>query len=579
MASLTAEPERPGRDQPPEDEAAYLPDTADPYWDELTADTTRQLARLRRGHRRQRLGSIATLVYGLLLIGFFYGASYASYTLHAAESGHPYGRFSPQILLAAPAGLLAGCALLLVALARDATWRGPVLLDEASVLWLLPLPIRRAALLRPKLWFAAGVAAVAGALLGAALGFVAHVTDLGPLGGDVAAGVAGVTLIALLGTAVATLVERYAGEPGSARRQALLWAAPVLLAGQAALAAGGRASTVAQAVELWSGPWGWAAQPLVVAVRAPGGDWLSPPIALALLALLTLAALVAAHRQVGAISYPALRARAGTMASVRGALYAVELRQAGLAVQAARGAGFRRGLRLRPPRWRWALVPWRDLTALLRAPGRVAWSALALFAALGLTLLAARAHGAQAMVVALLLALVAGYLAAAQLVESARLDGDDPRRAAALPYPFAVLAMWHAVVPCCVLLGLGAVGVGLAVLAGAPALPGLLVVALTPGLVGAALVSAYRGPTPAGLLVGVETPTGNTGPAQVVVWYLRGPLTVIGFGVVQFVLALRADARGGGLGHVLAEALPWSVLAAFVFLGWARRRAQRLQRS
>jgi hypothetical protein len=162
-----------------------------------------------------------------------------------------------------------------------------------------------------------------------------------------------------------------------------------------------------------------------------------------------------------------------------------------------------------------------------------------------------------------LAALVAGYLGAAQLVEAARLDADDPRLVASLPQRASTVASAHLVTPLAVILAtLAPAGVA-ALVWGPPSAPASLatLAMAAPALVGAALVSAYRGDVPPGILIGVSSPTGDTGPIQAVFWYLRGPLTVI---------ALLAPLSLG-----LPATLTCSV-GAVVMIGWAVTRARKV---
>ncbi|MFI5621307.1 hypothetical protein [Streptomyces sp. NPDC051567] len=156
-----------------------------------------------------------------------------------------------------------------------------------------------------------------------------------------------------------------------------------------------------------------------------------------------------------------------------------------------------------------------DATALPRAPGRTARAVV--WAAVAVALLCL--DGVPAPVT--LTALPAGYLAAAQLAEPARLEADDVRRAAHLP--------WSAPgpVPAAGLLVLS--GLGAAVAAGTGLWSDRLLVpaAPVPALVGAALVSAYRGPVPAHLMLGSATPLGDTGPLGALLRQVRGPLVTL----------------------------------------------------
>ena len=168
-------------------------------------------------------------------------------------------------------------------------------------------------------------------------------------------------------------------------------------------------------------------------------------------------------------------------------------------------------------------VPWRDVLGWLRDPARPAWSALQLAAAYLTASIAATARGwAQAALV--LLTLVAAYGSAGQLVEAARLDVDDVNRSRVLPLRYPSLMLRHALAPALVLLLAGGIGCLLVAVLGGAVLPAALVLACLPALVLAAIASACKGLLPVRLLVGAETPMGNTAPGQVLFWYLRAPI-------------------------------------------------------
>ena len=225
---------------------------------------------------------------------------------------------------------------------------------------------------------------------------------------------------------------------------------------------------------------------------------------------------------------------------------------------------------LRPPRSRLLVLPWRDLTALVRAPGRLAWSALLALAAVGLGALAVRApHAAR---LPLAGALTFGYLAAAGLCESARLDGDDPGRSSQLPFRFDTLVPWHAVVPCLALAVLaGGPAVVLAVLAGRVRLLALVAVTI-PVLVGGALVSSFRGQLEGEMFGGFETPLGSSAGIMITLWYVTGPLLAIA-PMIVFCNSAISSARPGRTVQ--------AVVLSAALAGWlwtiAVRRARRLK--
>jgi hypothetical protein len=536
-----------------------------------TTLTLRELRRMRRGHLRERASDTAyTLYISVMLLAIYGGGVYSKFSALAAEGG---GRVDPvRTLAAAGPALVAVHLLAVLAVARDALWRGPVTLSAPTVAWLLPLPIDRGRLVRPRFRVAIGAAVLVGAAVGVVEALVLGATGGIPVPRLVGAAVGDGALLGLLAGAVSGLVVRY-----RAAATAVRWASPPVaavalgLAATAYLAWNGHSIGAITTVAEWSGPWGWSAQPLVAAAgHAVPGHW----AAVALLAVAGVALLLAVDRAVGAVPGVTLRARSNVMARLTGGVLAMDPRGVALSVRAARASRLRRW-RLPIPRYAWLAVPWRDATALLRAPSRIAWSAAAIGVA-GLLggLAVGPAHGLAALA-AVAGALLAGYLAAAQLVEPARLDADDPRRAANLPYTFDKLAQRHAIVPAAVLGVLGLAGAAVcAALTGSAAGLGLALLA-TPALVAGALVSAYRGPVPGVLWVGADTPVGNTAGQQVLVWYLAAPVVT-----VMLLIAPAADML---LGRAASDRwlrdLAWGAGAGAILLYWASRRAAKLHRS
>lgn len=173
-------------------------------------------------------------------------------------------------------------------------------------------------------------------------------------------------------------------------------------------------------------------------------------------------------------------------------------------------------------------------------------------------------------------ALLAGYLAAAQLVEPARLDADDTRRSTLLPYRYGNLALAHAAVPIALLAVGGAAATGTLAATGGAIASGLLMSAAAPSLVGAALVSAYRGVLPQRLLarltVGMDTgnPLGDLTPIYAVAWYARGPLVALALVTPALHAALASPA---GLAEAFTAAAPLLAVATAATLTWTARRA------
>jgi hypothetical protein len=243
----------------------------------------------------------------------------------------------------------------------------------------------------------------------------------------------------------------------------------------------------------------------------------------------------------------------------------------GIALASGGAAGPRRArFRLRPPRRRELVLPWRDLVALARAPARLAGGVALALLAVGL--IAVAGHAGQVSLVPVAAALALGYLAAAWLCEGARLDAEDTRRSAALPFRFGSLAWWHAAVPFLILLAAAGVPViALAAVTGDLRFLALLVVTAAV-LTGGALVNVFRPRFMPDLFGGFETPLGNTAAISVVLWLAWGPLVAVVPMAVLLSSALGTSARPGAVGRaVVAGAVLAAVLGAY-----AARRAARL---
>lgn len=540
-------------------EAIELPDTTD--------ETFALLRELRTRHLRARAANLAFWLYFIGLLVFSYGGWLVADIVHSLRQPPPPVASTPELLRAAPASLCALGLILLLALVWDARWRGPVTVSRPTADWLLGTPVSRSRLLRPRYRASATKALAAGFAVG--LVPVAMLLAAGLGGADLGHSLrlAAVTMIstALLvgvGTGLAAMVEAGAlrrSRPARGDRAvaAPVWAALAVLA-LVALAAIGAAfplPTVVATVLLWSGPWGWSAQgPLALA----GGTAPAWPVALGLLALAAAGSIVAGDRAAAGVPAAALRARARTMGEMSAAVYNLDARRVSTAYRGATATSGRARFALRPPRRRWLVLPWRDLTALIRAPSRLAWSVLLSLAAVGLGALAARTPHAGLLPLAA--ALGVGYLAASGLCEGARLDGDDPRRSGQLPFPYRELVWWHAIVP--VLL--------LAVLAGGPAaalaaatghvrllLPLAATIAV---LVGGALVNGYRGQLEGEMFNGFDTPVGNSSGVTITLWYATGPLLAIAPMIVLWHIALASTKPAG----IIAATLLAVALAAWL---------------
>jgi Family of unknown function (DUF6297) len=539
--------------------AVELPDTTDA--------TIGLLRELRAGHLRTRAVNLAYWLYLIGLLVFCYGGWLVADIVRAFRRPPPPLGSTPDLLRAAPASLCALALILLAALLWDARWRGPVTVSRPTADWLLSTPVSRARLLRPRYRVGALTAVVAGfaaGLVPAALVLAAGLggADLGHSLRLATVTMASTALLAGLGTGLAALVE--ARDPARTQRirglpvlpttvlaTTVLAAAVLALVALAAVSAAFRLPSAVATVLLWSGPWGWSAQ---APVALSGGSAPLWPVALGLLAAAAVVATIAGDRAAATVPAAALRARARTLGDMSAAVYNLDARRVAVAYRGATAASGRARFALRPPRRRELVLPWRDLTALIRAPSRLAWSVLLSLAAVGLGALAARTP--QAGLLPLAASLSLGYLAASGLCEGARLDGDDTRRSGQLPFPYRSLVWWHAIVPCLLL----------AVIAGGPAaalaaatgherliLP---MVATIAALVGGALVNAYRGQLEAEMFAGFDTPLGNSSGVTITLWYATGPLLAIAPMIVIWHIALGSrKASGTIVATLLAAAL------------------------
>ncbi|MEU8870355.1 hypothetical protein AB0D24_04170 [Streptomyces javensis] len=523
----------------------------------------------RHDYYLQRRKSLAFVLYIVALLG---GLWAVPALVSAVRSGNALGAYQLTAARATTVVSALGPVLALltiVLMVRSAVWRGPVKADAPTVAWLLPSPVPRALLLLPGLRGALGVGGGTGLVIGGVAGFVlSQLIDAPWLPATAAGGFGGAATV-VLGSSLGVLVERYDVWMlnHASRVFAPAWAVFV-----ACLVGGGSVLSTAglpwvRSALLWSGPWGWAVQPLVAALSAEGTSW---GFALALAVLSVAAALLCAFRVLPGIPQSALRARAAIAAHMTASLYMLDLRHAKSYVPRLKQGRSRPVLRLPPPRGRLLIVPWRDATGLLREPRRLVWSLLWSMAAVAAAL-AAPDLGSALQRMAQGAALIAAYLSAAQLTEPARLESDDIRRSTNLPFTAGRLALLHAVVPVLLLaVVLGSAAAATAV-AGGFWWATLSLTAAVPALVAAALVSSYRGVMPTHVLIGTMTPLGNTGPWQALLWHLRGPLTVLS---LTAPVLIQVTHRGSYPPLLLL----WQLLLAVAAMWWARRTARRLQR-
>lgn len=535
-----------------------------------TEFTLAYLRVLRRGQHRADTRQSLYVLYCVTVIGAMWAVPYLAAAAVAAQEQSLHGPLADRALAGLPPVLAALLAGVLLLSARAACWRGPVLLGEPAVAWLLPQPVSRARLLLPALRRTALVTGASGAVLGALAGFALQAVTSTPWWATTAAGLWCGGITALSCTALRGLVQRYQEHltRAGAREFLVLRGGFALLAVLAGCAVAWELTTLGW-VLLWAGPWGWPGLPLAAATGLLDGG---QPVWVALAGVLLSGGCLTllgwyAHRSTPAIPARVLRLQSRLAFQLTAALYAFDL---GGARHLAHGVYQRRGRRVwrpPPPGARWLLVPWRDLLALLRAPGRFG-SAL-LWAVAGVVAWRLAHEWTDELgVLAALLALAASYRAATRAALGAELEGTDPRRSGPLPWTHAQLASLHAVLPTVVVVvGVLAGAVGCAATGhGHPTTLALL--AAVPSCVAAALVSAYRGGMPAHHLIGTETGFGNTAALNVLLWHSRGPLTLLSLTAPAYLLPL-----------AWSLALGWLGATALGLLWWARKRAGAASRT
>jgi hypothetical protein len=456
--------------------------------------------RRRRAHRPPgQLSDLLALAYVIVLYTLILGWGTFRTLRQTTASPAEAARLAELLARVGSAVLLVG----LVAALRYATWQGPVVFAAADVQLLLAAPLPRAALVRPRLGWGLGAGAALGGLLGLGMFLLLWAELAVPAGPLLAAAVLGPAAVGLLAAALGWLVE----ESTLRARVVLRWSPVGLLLAAALPAAPGAA--------LWSGPWGWAVGPLVAAAggRVPG--W---PVQATLLALAVAAAVTVAWRRAGGAPTEELARRAALRGGLAASAFLLDVRGVALLRQQAARAllGVRR-VRLRRPRARWLAIPWRDALAMLRAPGRLGWAA-ALAAGAVVTV---AAPGRRGLVVA---GVLAGYLAAGRLVESIRVETDQPDAHYQLSWRYGSLMLLHCLLPAVVLATVGMLLVVAAwlvgllptavlslALAGAPAAAAVLVLA--------AAIAGRRGRVPVELLL-----LGDVGGIALLLWIMTGPL-------------------------------------------------------
>ena len=377
---------------------------------------------------------IAVFVVGII-IGLFWTASKRLGSLFVEVAAFYHFIWGPALIVLVFLGVL-----------RYSTIQGFVSFSEPDCVHLLPTPILRRDLVRPRLISAMVLLAVVGAIAGILL----VVTSKGShSGGRVGLGVlAGVALGVLL---IAT----------SWHVQRLRWATALVmrltlpLLGLAVLIAFLQTSTneTAKLAALWSGPWGWGILPLTAG--APAYTY----AALGALVVLALLAGASIFWTAGSWTLVGFRVRARTRSQVVASLYAFDYRSVGQAAKTSKAKNWQGVLRLPHPVRPMLTVPWHGALALLRSPVRLGWGIVLAGAGMYLLALQPLRQGA------LFAGAIALYLAASSLLEPLRQEVDTPGAAKVLlPWRFEKVLWLHCLLPAVLMIvaGLLTLAVGLA---------------------------------------------------------------------------------------------------------------------
>jgi hypothetical protein len=307
-------------------------------------------------------------------------------------------------------------------------------------------------------------------------------------------------------------------------------------AGLVALARSG-----AEKVVLWSGPWGWALQPVAGSTAAAIG-------ALVALALVTALVVLGAARGFGSCPTERHVVRAEAHAGARASAWNWDARTARLALARAGGPSRTRAARsLRPPRRAALVIAWRDASSSLRAPTRMLGAAV-LGAASGALAVAAAAHAAAEPIAALGI-----YLSASIVLEPLRLEVDHPSTSQILlrqAYGRVLLA--HLAVPIAIVASAVALaGAGVAAVGDLPKHGGALVVIavlVVPAIAACAALAARRGGrVPISVLAAgaAGDPTGGGG--TVIAWLVRWPAAAAVLGALPLIIVAQTPALANGL--------------------------------
>src|SRR3954470_9128023 len=459
----------------------------------------------------------------------------AHYVFITLAIGGPfvYGTASAALSELATPGAVGiwGPSLALVALLGVMRWgavQGPVVFSVADIAQLLGAPLRRAELVLGRLirglliW--TGAAAVVGGLVVVGVAGDHRGVDAVRATGFVVA----IAILGLLGVVGAALVAGSERVDRATRRAT--WPSVAVAAGLVLLA---DSSPTGRHVALWSGPWGWAVQPLAGTAAA----W---PVAVVLLAVFTAAITAVAVRRRGAPPPERHLLRAEARGGAVAAMYSMNARyvRRSLTAVSAGPVAARGANRLKPPSSPRLAIVWRDAIGALAVPQRLGE---ALLLSGGGTVVCVVNGGHPVAVGAGALAIYAG---ASRLLEPLRAETDQPGRARVLLLtPIGKVLAQHARVPLVVVV-VGAL-LAIAGCAGAGALPehggaaALLAVLAAPSITLCAALSSRRGGRlPQSLLAVTYGDTSGASLGLIFGWIVLWPLVAAATGAAAIAIVV-----------------------------------------
>jgi hypothetical protein len=508
------------------------------------------IRRRRRGHDPRSLADRFTDLY----MGLFVVAYVVASVLWLLSAELPTGEFSlddtlvwlPLLLFALMWGVL-----------HHATWQGPVLFSAPELQWVLSAPLGRRPVVLTRMLRAFLFAVVAGILGGLMAAIIAATTTDSAFLVAWLASAPAFMAVGFIAVALSWHVER-----------SVTWSVVVLRATPVFVAFGALATyaiaTGREVPVLWSGPWGWAAAPLLAASGASAPGW---GFGLLLLLVVMIATLVLAVSAAGDYSEEEMWRRAEARSAAAAALFFGDVRTVRRVAKRSRTRGAVRArtaklIHFRNPML--AIVS-RDLQALRRSPGRLAVAVL--FTAGGF----AAAVAATQRPIFGVLAFLGLYIAGSRLLEPIRVEVEQPDAHLILPWKWGTTMVLHCVVPTLALAILGLLGLAIVTIAGfvgVGALPALVLV--TPftaaAIVTAGAVSASRKPFPVDMMISGA----DSGAFLVVLWMLAGPV------LAGIVVSIAFGGMRDTIDQGITGSAVWAVIALVVgssgFASWLMSR-------